>query len=721
MLKTPLKDVEVLDPLPRAEKELAEKSHLLEIALNAVDQGFIVWDEGNCVIIANNRMSELWDYPTDLLKPGTPAIELFRYQARIGAYGEGDPEEVAQARYEYILATRNEGEDEITTAAGRILRCRRYMVEGLGWAATYTNITDLKQTENALRTSEGRYLQAAQLLKLGYWVWDHHNDRCISCSDELAKMHGVSVDEYLASTDTLAKELQWIHPEDLLRVHSRNSGNESYDIEFRIILRNGQVRYVREIGEPEFDANGKVIRSSGTMQDITEQRIAEDELKKQGKLIALLRKTAGDANRAVNFKDAIQTCLDTICEYTGWPVGHAFIRSKDDPNTLYSTRLWHLDDADRFAVFRKATDGGEMKHGKGLVSRVFDTRNPLWIEDVVVDGNFARLQDIEGDPIVRSGFGIPVLYQDTTAAVLEFYTDEVVQQDEDLLANLVHVGNQLGRVFERNAAEVVLKNQVVELTDREERLETQALDLVAMAEDLKTASDELGELNEQKDRFFAIVAHDLKSPFNALLGFTQILSTQSKTMTTEKVVEYSSLVHRSAEAAFKLVEDLLEWSRLQLGRIEYNPKSIDVNEIFATTMARFQTVAAAKQIEINAGCTDQLRVEADAPMIDTILRNLVSNAIKFSESGGIISISASATAEWVEITVADDGIGIPHTKLENLFVLGEKSSTNGTDGESGTGLGLQLCKELVEAHGGEISVESAEGKGSTFRFTLPSA
>lgn len=279
MLNKQYQSMETSDSTSPIERELAEKTRLLEIALNAVDQGFIVWDEDDRVIIANERQAELWDYPKELLEPGTPAIELFRYQASIGAYGEGDPEELAQARYEYILATREQGEDEATTASGRILRCRRFMVDGLGWAATYTDITDLKKSETALHASEERYLQAAHALNLGYWVWDHLNDRCISCSEELAKMHGVSVEKYLAATDSLAKELEWIHPEDTPRVHAANSGAEAYDIEFRIVLRDGQVRRVREIGWPELDSDGKVIRSSGIMQDITEIRRVEEALR----------------------------------------------------------------------------------------------------------------------------------------------------------------------------------------------------------------------------------------------------------------------------------------------------------------------------------------------------------------------------------------------------------------------------------------------------------
>jgi len=239
-------------------------------------------------------------------------------------------------------------------------------------------------------------------------------------------------------------------------------------------------------------------------------------------------------------------------------------------------------------------------------------------------------------------------------------------------------------------------------------------------QEIEGQRDELALLNEEKDKFFSIIAHDMKSPFTALLGLSTILADKAGTFSREEVSQYASLIRRGADQSFKLLEDLLDWSRLQLGRMEYSPQVIDVSEVIETNMVRFQPVAEFKQIEIQGKAASGTAATADLHMVDTILRNLISNAIKFTAGGGKVTIDAKANGQWTEVTVTDDGVGIEAERVNSLFDLGEKTSTKGTDGETGSGLGLQLCKELVELHGGELSVESAKTKGTTFRFTLPS-
>jgi len=280
------------------------------------------------------------------------------------------------------------------------------------------------------------------------------------------------------------------------------------------------------------------------------------------------------------------------------------------------------------------------------------------------------------------------------------------------ITNLISTENSLRESEER------LKQQVSKLRSREERLEAQAADLVSLTENLTSARDELAELNDQKDRFFSIVAHDLKSPFNALLGFSQILATKAITMPPDKVAEYGSLVNRAADQAYKLLEDLLDWSRVQLDRVEFEPESVDIGTLINTNLARFDPAAAVKNIRIKSGTMFERPVYADAHMVDTILRNLISNAIKFTPENGCVSVTAEQSCDWAEIAVSDTGIGLSKRKISQLFRLDKVNSTVGTSGETGTGLGLHLCKELVERQGGQIRVESAKGGGSVFSFTL---
>ncbi len=244
-------------------------------------------------------------------------------------------------------------------------------------------------------------------------------------------------------------------------------------------------------------------------------------------------------------------------------------------------------------------------------------------------------------------------------------------------------------------------------------------DLRQARQEIEAQRDELEKLNAQKDRFFAIIAHDLKSPFAGLLQFSEILATQASSMNTKDVAEYGAMVHRAAEQAYELLEDLLDWSRLQLDRMEFEPAPMDAAQAIMMCLNRFSPLASAKQITFKNDADLKHRVHADARMVDTVLRNLIDNAIKFTPDNGVITIRAGETEGFGFIEVADTGIGMTRNKLENLFHLDQKHSTRGTRGETGTGFGLLLCKELVEKLGGHLHVESAEGQGSSIRFTLP--
>jgi len=254
-------------------------------------------------------------------------------------------------------------------------------------------------------------------------------------------------------------------------------------------------------------------------------------------------------------------------------------------------------------------------------------------------------------------------------------------------------------------------------TDVTELKRTQQALEAANAE-LAGLNDELNRLNEQKDKFFGIIAHDLRAPFTALLGFSELLERGVGELAPNQVIEYASLVHRAADGGHKLLEDLLEWSRLQLGHLDYAPVTFDIEDLVRSNLSRFAPLAASKKVELRTEGRHDLLVHADSRMIDTVLRNLISNAIKFTPAGGSIVLETRHADKTVELVVRDTGIGISSDRLKDLFTLGIQSVRRGTDGEAGTGLGLYLCQELIDRNGGELTVESVVGRGSTFRLSL---
>lgn len=241
----------------------------------------------------------------------------------------------------------------------------------------------------------------------------------------------------------------------------------------------------------------------------------------------------------------------------------------------------------------------------------------------------------------------------------------------------------------------------------------------SLSEIQEKQNEELRQLNATKDKFLSIIAHDLKSPFNAILGFSEILVQQAKAKDYESIEEYAAIINESAKRAVSMQTDLLVWARSQSGRMEFKPEDIEMAQFIRDIALLYSDIAKQKSISITTTLPHLVPAFAYRPMISAVLGNLISNAIKFTPTGGEINISAEQKQDGITVSVSDNGIGIPEDSIGKLFRIEEGFSTKGTNNEEGTGLGLILCKEFVEKHGGKIGVESLQGKGSVFYITLP--
>ncbi len=237
---------------------------------------------------------------------------------------------------------------------------------------------------------------------------------------------------------------------------------------------------------------------------------------------------------------------------------------------------------------------------------------------------------------------------------------------------------------------------------------------------LTTAKENLEKLNSEKDKFFSIISHDLKSPFLGFLGLTEIIAEDAENFSPQQLKKFGHDMHQTANNLFKLLKNLLEWSQMQQGSLSFQPKKLSLNKLVAENIATMKERSEQKGISITFETTPVIEVNADERMLNSILLNLLSNAVKFTYRHGKISITIKETADnRAEISVRDTGMGMQKSELERLFKIDEKVGAIGTEGELSTGLGLLLCKEFVEKHGGTIRAESEEGKGSMFCFTLP--
>ena len=276
-------------------------------------------------------------------------------------------------------------------------------------------------------------------------------------------------------------------------------------------------------------------------------------------------------------------------------------------------------------------------------------------------------------------------------------------------------------ISEQKKAEDEIKQYIKEIENNRNLIQKNADELTELNKKLIQSEGKLTEMNENKDRFFSIISHDLRSPFTSLLGFSEYMAKYSDDFSGEELKEYATHMYQATKNILNLLENLLQWSRVQTGRIEFIPENLDMKEIIIGAVDLYQGNAINKQIELITEVDEYSIAFADKNMIETVVRNLISNAIKFSNPNDKIYIRSKVKEEKIFVEVEDTGIGISESKLKKLFRINESFTTDGTSKERGSGLGLILCKEFVEKNNGEIFAESKPSKGSIFRFHIPAA
>lgn len=235
---------------------------------------------------------------------------------------------------------------------------------------------------------------------------------------------------------------------------------------------------------------------------------------------------------------------------------------------------------------------------------------------------------------------------------------------------------------------------------------------------LQASEENLRSVNAQKDRLFSIIAHDLKNPFNSLIGFSSFLLAEYDDISEEEKKQYIEYIEKSSKESFQLLENLLNWANTQTGLTKVNKSIFNIRETVERSISIHEGMALNKNIQIET-IKDDIEIYADKYMIETVIRNLISNAIKFTPEFGHVKISYKQAGDMCEISVEDSGIGMTEETINSLFMIGIKNSLRGTKDEKGSGIGLYLCQEFVDLNDGKISIDSEFGKGTTFNIAIP--
>jgi ammonium transporter len=564
--------------------------------------------------------------------------------------------------------------------------------------------------------------------------------------------------------------------------------------------------------------------------------------------LQLLRRTAAAANDSSSIDEALATAIEEVCRFTGWPIGHAFLVSAEDPGLLVSTGIWHLSDQERYAAFRAATELEPVGLGSSLPGAAVDARQPVYVstEDLVgepaesvtltvvsldsvvgaaertlvvpLEGPRGRQAETWLDLGLRAGLAVPVMAGPEAVAALEFFSDEAFPVDAELLELLLSVGTQLGRVVERQRSEearlralidnmpalvyvrdlegrfilvnrpyeefwrvrhdhirgktlvevdqmsnvelraeanaaidrdvlaegkprqrewqlvrdgrehvlsdtrfpvldssgatVAIAGIDIDITDRK-RDEAQLAELLRRVE---MARDSATEAGAAKSRFLASMSHELRTPLNAIIGFTRIVSRNSEAL-PEKQVDNLAKVLVSAGHLLALIDEILDLARIEAGEISLEMSETNVAEVLQEVTDSFEPLVDRPRVRLFVDSGELPRVVTDREKFKQILLNLVSNAVKYTDSG-TITVDAEADDRRLRVDVADTGVGIAADELGKIF---EEFHRAGSVSQTrpGTGLGLTISRRLARTLGGDVTVESALGVGSTFTLDLP--
>lgn len=650
------------------------------------------------------------------------------------------------------------------------------------------DITDRIKAEEALFESEKRFSLSMDATNDGLWDWDVPSGKTYF-SPGYYRMLGYEPGEF---DNTFEYWKNLIHPDDIKAVISNNMDclnniSQIIHIEYRMKVKDGSWHWILGRGRAvERDTNGKALRMIGTHVDISQRKLAEEDLFRKDFLLKITGLTAKIGGWEIDTETRILHWSEEV--YRIHELDLTFVPNIDAGIHFYApeSRPVIVDAVTRAIRFGESFDLelefisakgnhkwvhsiGEVLQENGKTKKVFgsiqDITRRKEVEKALRDSEalyraiinaspyLITICDLDGrirmySPATSKLFG----YDDSNDIIGRVVTDFLVPEERerafgDIMLRINGTKTGPNEYLAQHASGSTFYFEVMgEFIQTVDGMPTQMVligrDVTYRKEaefEIKQKNEELSRLNAEKDLFFSIIAHDLRSPFNGFLGFTKTLAEQLSSLTSDEIHTIAVGMNKSATNLFGLLENLLQWARIQQGLMPFMPVELQLDRIANRNIEMVKQFANSKGIRIQNKIQDETMVIADKNMLQTILRNLLSNAVKFTPNGGKISISArNSDSEMLEVSIKDSGIGISQDMIKDLFRIDIKTNRRGTLGESSSGLGLILCREFVEKHGGKIWVESKvddaiydfdsertflEGNtsGSIFYFTIPSS
>lgn len=573
-------------------------------------------------------------------------------------------------------------------------------------------ITEKKRTEIELRRWKKRFDLVTSSTGQAVFERDWISEEII-WTENIKDLFGYSAKE-------LKKREKWLEkivPQDLenyLKSFQKHCDNLTpYNLVYRIKNSQGEQRYVKESGFFLSD-DGNIVSIIGIITDITSQRDLEQKVSDYNEFLHALLDTIPMPVFYENIEGKFIGCNRAFREQILMRSTNEFLgKTVEDFPNIFSEEF----KSKHFETNQRIIEAKEVITYDSKVTFVEGTTKYFAIYK-------AGYNDFDGNLTGIINILIDITDRKNTEETLRNINIELERKIEERTKDLqLALEEYKFEVDEHRRVQEILEQANYELKILNETLSQEGQKLLVLNEKLAKSEQELREANSAKDKFFTIIAHDLKNPLQSILTDAEILNRFFDTFTPEKTREYVSHIFKTSNLLKNLLENLLTWTKAQTGRITFRPEWVNINLVLNDVLRFMESTADAKQIEVVYQQKLDLMVYIDRNLISTVVRNLISNAIKFSQRGSKIYLEVQSyydgSLPTLKISVKDEGVGIPQDKLERLFKIEYSVTTPGTEREQGTGLGLILCKELIELHGGKIWAESEEGKGSIFTFTIP--
>jgi PAS domain S-box-containing protein len=609
-------------------------------------------------------------------------------------------------------------------------------------------------------------MESQRVARLGSFIWDIASGLWTS-SNILNDIFGID-ETYTRSLEGWAA---LIHPDwrETMNVYVVNEvlGNlKRFDKEYKIInQKNGKNIWVHGLAELETDKNNQPIKLIGTITDITERKLAEEALKYSKSLMDAAFESVHNGILVVSEQGAVIKTNAKFAEL--WNIPGDLLSSADDAGLLdyviekledpveFMTKISELYENPELESFDLIyfKDGRIFERISKPMQLESKTKGRVWSFLDITDQKQAEIALMKSEEKYRSlteniGEGVCFVNEKELFVYANSAAEKIFGVDKSGLMGLCLNDFLLGENVEIIKSETQKRREGEPSSFEHEIIlkDGSKKDLLATATpsfndkkfigtfcifrditdrkrhetEIKLKNEQLIQANAEKDKFFSIIAHDLRSPFQFLLGFTQLMVEDLPTLTSEQTQKMALSMRTAATKLFNLLNNLLEWSMMQQGVISFYPESSILLNGIVPIIELVRDTADKKMIRIVYDIPEDLRVSADAQMFKSLMSNLVFNAVKFTPKGGSVTIVAKPISDgWVEVSIKDTGIGMNKSIVDNLFRLDEQTNRKGTEGEPSSGLGLIICKDFIEKHGGKLWVESEVDRGSTFSFTLP--